>query len=213
MNPIQKNWINFKIPFCTAHRELKETGESKMQDAGFHQANLVNEFVSNLAALQFPYPPTGTQEPIYSPTPTLIPTAAPMLAPISQTAPAANADTDAASTIIPELLTKMQKMQQLMVHMKSNQGGGGGLNSYCNNRHPLTSQATTEPRQGKTQRLLPDFFTKYCCTHIKCARKGAECNNKAPRHQDTATFFNKHNDNTYRCTCRTRYLGRSKIQN
>ena len=30
MNPIERNWINFKTHFCTAHCELKKTGKLKM---------------------------------------------------------------------------------------------------------------------------------------------------------------------------------------
>ena len=36
MNPFQQNWINFKTRFCTAHRELKETGKLTMGDSGYH---------------------------------------------------------------------------------------------------------------------------------------------------------------------------------
>ena len=47
-----------------------------------------------------------------------------MLAPIVQPAPEDNTATGDTSTFIPQLLTRMDKMQQLMVHAQSNQGGG-----------------------------------------------------------------------------------------
>ena len=110
MNPIQKNWINFKTHFRKSHRGLEETGQLKTEDVGFHQSNPVNDMVSHTAGLPFPYPPQGCQEPIYAPTTTPISNYGPILAPIVQPAPAANATTAATSTIIPQLLTSMQHM-------------------------------------------------------------------------------------------------------
>ena len=58
MATIQKNWIHFKTHFCTAHRELKETGELTTEDAGFHQYNLVNNIVAHISGQLFTYPGT-----------------------------------------------------------------------------------------------------------------------------------------------------------
>ena len=68
--------------------------------------------------LPFTYLNTGFQEPIYASTTIHIPTAAPMLAPIFQPDPAANDTTNAEITFIPQLLTRIQQMQQLMVQMQ-----------------------------------------------------------------------------------------------
>ena len=57
MNPFQQNWINFKTHFCTAYREIKETDELTMEDAGYHQANVVNNIVANMSGIKFTYPP------------------------------------------------------------------------------------------------------------------------------------------------------------
>ena len=94
-----------------------------MEDAILHQANLVNNIVSHMAGLTCPYPPQGFQETTYAPTNTPIPNYAPIIEPIVQPDPAANAATDAASTIIPQLLTHMQHIKQLMVQMQANQVG------------------------------------------------------------------------------------------
>ena len=65
MNPIQKNWINFKTHFCTAHSDLKETGELTMEAIGYHQYNLVNDIAAHMSRLPFNYPP---QDPEFTPT-------------------------------------------------------------------------------------------------------------------------------------------------
>ena len=200
MNPIQQNWINFKNHFCTVHRELEETGEWTIEDAVFHQANLVNYIVSHMFGLPYPYPPLVCQEPTYAPTTTPIPNYAPMMAPIVQPTPEANAATNAISAFIVQLLTSMQQMQQLMVQMQANQGGGGGQNNNCNTRRPPTRQEATKPRQGQPHKILPDFATMYFWTHGKNAHGGAACNKKAPKRQDTATFYHKRNGSTYGCT-------------
>lgn len=115
LNPIQQIWINFKTHFCTAHHELKETGELTMKDAGFHQGNQVNRIVSHMAGITHPYPPQGCQDPTYAPTTTPIPNDSPMIAPIVQPAVAANSATNDASTVIPQLLTSMNHIQKLIV--------------------------------------------------------------------------------------------------
>ena len=123
-----------------------------------------------------------------------------MLAPIVQPAPEDNTATGDTSTFIPQLLTRMDKMQQLMVHAQSNQGGGREKKNNHSTCLPLTYQAATEARQRQPHKPLPYFATKYFWNHRKCAYEGAACNNKAPRHQDTDTFWNKHNGSTYGCT-------------
>ena len=79
MNPIQQNWINLKTHFFTAHRKLEETGEFIMEDAEYHQANLGNDIVADISGLQFPYPPQGCEEPVYTPIPNTAPTIAPIV--------------------------------------------------------------------------------------------------------------------------------------
>ena len=71
MTPIQHNWINFKTHFCIAHRAIKDTGELTMEAAGYHQANFVNEIVSHMYGIPFPYP---LQDPECTPTPNPSPT-------------------------------------------------------------------------------------------------------------------------------------------
>ena len=173
MNPIQQNWINFKNHFCTVHRKLEETGEWTIENAVFHQSNLVNDIVSHIFGLPYPYPPQVFQEPTSAPTTTSIPNSAPMIAPIVQPAQADNATTNAISTFILQLLTSMQYIQQLMVQMQANQGGGGGQNNNCNTHRPPTRQAATKTRQGQPHKTLTDFATTYFWTHGKSANEDA----------------------------------------
>ena len=126
MNSFQQNWINFKNHFRTAHHKIKETGKLKMEDAGYHQANLVNDIVAHMSGLPFPYPP---QEPAYTP----IPNPSPTIVPTVQPTPVSNVATNV-SNILPQLLTSMQQMQQLLIQMQTNQTGGGGQTSNLNTR-------------------------------------------------------------------------------
>jgi hypothetical protein len=62
---LQKTWIAFKIHFREAHTELQETGELSMEDAGYHQANLVEAIANRVAELQTvpAYAPAPSSEP------------------------------------------------------------------------------------------------------------------------------------------------------
>ena len=86
MTTIQQNWINFKTRFRTAHRKLKEIGELKMEDTGYHQSNPFNDVVSPMSGLPCPYPP---QETAYN----LVPNSAPTIVSTIQPTPLANVAT------------------------------------------------------------------------------------------------------------------------
>ena len=118
-------------------------------------------------------PPRQRQEPVYATKTTPIPHSSPIILPIVQPSLAANSATDVTSTIIPIILTSMQKIQQLMVQMKANQSGGGGQTRNRNTRFPPTIQEATEPRQVQPHKPLLYFATKYFWTHGKC--EGDRC--------------------------------------
>ena len=148
MSPIQQNWINFKTHFLTAHRELEETGELTMEDAGYHQANLVNDIVSHISGLPFPYfPQDPTYIPILNSSPTIVPTAQPT--------PVANVATYVVSNILFQILTSMQHIQKLLIHIQTNQTGGEGKTSNINTHIYPTCQVATEPRHGQPHKPLP----------------------------------------------------------
>ena len=113
MNPVQQNWINFKTYFCTAHRDLEETGELTMEAARYHQANLVKNIVAHMSGLKFPYPPWYPEcTPTPNPSPTIVLTVQPK--------PVANVSTDVYNTPLPhpQLLISMQQMQKLLIQMQ-----------------------------------------------------------------------------------------------
>ena len=101
MTPMQKHWISFKTHFCTANRELKVTGKLTMEDAGYHEANLVKNIVAHVSGLPFTIPTPN-------PAPTIVRTVQPT--------PVTNVATDV-SNILSGLLTSMQHIQQLLTQM------------------------------------------------------------------------------------------------
>ena len=109
-----------------------------MEDVRYHQSNLVNAIFSHIYVLLFPYMSQGHQEPVYTHTTTSIPHADPMISPIFQPLPEDNASTDTASTIIHQLLNILQKIQQQMVHIQSNQEGVGVQTNNLNTLHLST---------------------------------------------------------------------------
>ena len=68
---------------------------------------MVNEMVAHMCVLPFTYLP---QETAY----TLVPNQSPTIVPTIQPIPVANVATDV-SNILPQLLTSMQQMQQLLI--------------------------------------------------------------------------------------------------
>ena len=176
---------------------LRKQANLIIQDAGFYQSNIRNDIVSHKVGILFSYTPQVCQEPIYVPTTNPITTSDQTLAPIVQPEPSANVSTNTASTIIPILIRIIQKMQQLMVHMKANQLLGGGQNNNPNTCCLLTLHSGTKTRQGQPHKPLPDFSTKYFWTHGNCAHERAACNNKSLNHKDTVTLCNKLNGITY----------------
>ena len=135
MNPIQQNWVNFNTHFHTAHRESEETGELTIEYAGYHQANLVKDIVAHISGISFTCP---TQDPECTP----IPNPAPTILTTVQPTAVGNIATDK-SNILPQLMTSMQNMQQLLIQMQTNQIGGRRQTS---NRNTRTYQSETELR-------------------------------------------------------------------
>ena len=117
MNPIQQNWINFKTHFRTAHGKLEETDEITMESAGHHQSKLVNGIIAHMSRIPFPHPPWYTE---YTSTPKLDPNIVPTVQPTS----VANIATDVYN-ILPQLLTSMKQMKQLIIQMQTSLPVGG----------------------------------------------------------------------------------------
>ena len=48
MPEVQKTWVHFKQFFWTSHRELRETSNLTVEDAGMHHANMVHDFIAGI---------------------------------------------------------------------------------------------------------------------------------------------------------------------
>ena len=90
--------------------------------------------------------------------------------PTVQPTPVANVATYDVSNILPQLLTSMQQMKQLLIHIQMNQTVFGGQIINLNTRN---LQAATESIQGQPHKPLLEISNKYFWTRGKCAREGA----------------------------------------
>ena len=100
--PADENWVNVKAHFRQAHDELAEAGDLTMENAGYHQVNLVEEIVGRMADI-FPFPePANTtiaEAPIYA------------LEPVQE------ANALIANNVQQSLLAQMQQMQAMMLQL------------------------------------------------------------------------------------------------
>jgi uncharacterized phage-associated protein len=171
---VQKTWINFKTHFREAHLELTETGELTIEQAGYGQANMVNEIVERLSTQLYCQGANMMHEEKNDDQP--------------DTAPATdNANHATTDNILQQVLTQNQELMRMLA---SNAG------PRRQNRRPRPS---TGPRQGQPRTPMPAHFNKYCWTHGRGNHEGPNCNNKAPGHKDEATMDNKMGGSTYGC--------------
>ena len=167
-DPNQKTWITFKIHFRTAHDELAETGDLTLRQAGYHQANLVDEIVERLQSTRAEEDNQRMEEMLVN-------------------AAMANTGGTQDPTMIPQILAQMQAMMTAMqTNTNQNQNAQGGGRPNNRPRRPNTG-----PRQGQPPQALPAWINKYCWTHGCCNHHGNACDNKAPGHKDNATKTNK----------------------
>lgn len=159
--PRNQNWTDFKVFFCRAHQEPRETTDLTVEEAQRqqHQANLIEQVVAGVQEVldqNIPPPPTVQPDPIPAPTQQV-----------------ANMTIDL-NALLPQLIQQMQQMQN--THMEQIQA----LITQC--------QPTTQP--PNCRRLRTRTYTKYCWTHGACFHDSASCRNKAEGHQDAATLTN-----------------------
>ena len=172
---VEHTWITFKEHFSQAHDELQETEDLTLQNAGYGNANLVDEIVSrvttdiqhHLNIIQGPPPQEETPEP----------------------EPEQLAQHVTTDTIVNQLIQQNQEMMRLLVAANSN--------NRTTRRRPRPS---TGPRPGQPTRPLPARINKYCWTHGRCNHTSNACESKAPGHKNEATMDNKFGGSTYGCT-------------
>jgi len=129
-----KAWITFKVHFKTAHDELAETGDLTLRQAGYHQANLVDEIVERLQSTRVEEEEQRMEEMLVN---------------------AAMANTGTTQDpMIPQILAQMQAMMTAM-QTNTNQNATGGR---PNNRNRI--RTNTGPRQGQPPQPLPAWINK-----------------------------------------------------
>ena len=181
--PGVQTWFEFKILFREAQTELRETGDLTLADAGYHQANMVDEIIDRMREIVPTTTTTDTQ----------------IDAQLSQLANAAISNANASSNTMPALVQQMQQMQTTMLQMQQQmqQGGGGGGGDARNSNNGR--RAPAGPRLGQPTRPLPASSNLYCWTHGRCAHTGGDCENRAPGHKVEATQANKMEGSKWGC--------------
>ena len=177
---IQKTWINFKQHFRDAHLELTETNELTLEEAGYGQANLVEDIVSRLSA-EFLHQANMMNEEHQPPTE----------APPAAVPPPNTANHTTTDTFLQQLITQNQEMMRVIASNNANTPNPRGT--------PRIPRVSTGPRTGQPFSPIPARFDKYCWTHGRCNHKGSTCNSKAPGHKDDATMTNKMEGSAYGC--------------
>ena len=179
---IQKTWINFTTQhFRDAHLELTETGQLTLEEAGYGQANLVEDIVSRLQAEMLHHANMMNE---HQP-----PTDAP---PAAVPPPNTVNHTTTTDTFLQQLITQNQEMMRVIAANTNTSNPRG----TPRNPHGVS----TAPRTGQPFRPIPARLDKYCWTHGRCNHKGSACNSKAPGHKDEATMTNKMEGSVYGCT-------------
>ena len=174
MAPIDHTMINFKVHFCRAHEEIRETTNETLE--ALQQANLARRVVEEIQN-QIPDLIQPTTEPAPD-----IEAQALMAAQAQAQALAASNTQDAA--LLPSLLQQMTTMQTMMMQMQSEMTrntGNGGRNGGRGNG----GRGNGAPRVRN-----PAHHTHYCWTHGACRHASADCNAPATGHQNAATATN-----------------------
>ena len=179
-DPVARNWLNFKDHFRAAHLERTETGELTLQEAGYGQANLVEDIVSRLSA-QFQYQANLAAE--EAPNPAPAPAPAPACANVAAPPP----------DYLQQVIAQNQDLMRGRLMEHTNHSGLG-------TRIPRRGRPSDGPRTGQPSTPpLPVHFNKYCWTYGRCNHLGSACSNKAPGHKDTAMMANKLGGSSYAC--------------
>jgi hypothetical protein len=166
----EKNWINFKDSFRTAQLELRESNALTMQEAGLHNANLVDEIVDRMQDIQQGDP--ALQEQVHE------------LVEVQHVANAAISD------LLPSLIQQMQEMQNVITALQAKEGEAPA---------PKPRKVIRTKKTGQPVRPLPASHTHYCWTHGRCNHKSADCNYRAEGHKATATMNSKMGGSTFGC--------------
>ena len=179
----QKTWATFTLHFTQAQKELNAIRGPTMQQAGYHQLNLLAQQMHSSLEQNNLEMMTNIQTAMdkRSQAPILTSTAPSTLTPATQLVNATTTD-----MVQMEILKLLKQMQQDMKCV------------------PATTNSTERPKRN---RKTPDDSTyprrktdRYCWTHGACAHPSLDCQAKAPGHKDEATFHDKKGGSKAHCT-------------
>ena len=205
---IQKTWLNFKMQFRQAQKELRETDDLRL-DEQFQHANLVQDIVSGLSEKlghTDESAMTETVVPNYSP-PSVAPPqfdhfGAYIPSPPSSCASIPPLQANAVAT--PDYLAILQQLAQMqttIAQMVSQQDHQPYQRQPAWERGGRTGgRDGRDGRNGRAGRGQRRNISKYCWTHGACAHAGTDCRDQSDGHVATATFTNKQNGSTRDCT-------------
>ena len=176
-----KTWTKFKQHFTDAQKQLKAIRGPTMQQAGYHHANmLAQQLKTNLKRrdTKLFLIIQSVAESTVSP-PSIAPSEVSTI-----TSPQHNVNAAATDPIQVEMLKILQQMQQSMMSSVPVQ--------QAQSTQPAPNQNRRPPRKTPDNASYPRKKTDiYYWTHGGSGHSSAQCNRKAPGHQDTATFENR----------------------
>ena len=218
---LSKTWIQMKIDFRQAVKDLRKTGDLQVRDLN---ANLVQEIVSGLQEAIEPALLAAS-----STTPSLAPTESMDVSTISLALQMNSATSDPIILLMQQQLATLTTLvQQMQTGQQGQQGYTGGRgrgrgsqyggrgsfqgrgrgrgrgqqqntwqtpNAHSNPHNPFQPQQTP----NNTLRW-PRAYNKYCWTHGACGHTSSICRVPHANHCWEATFQNKMNGNTTNCS-------------
>ena len=186
---IQKTWTNFKIHFRRAHQQLKETGNLQARNSVYH-ANAIKEALQEFRTeLQAHRQENSTRINDQDSVPTVT----------------SFSDNSTSNSTISDLQTEVASLKDYIHNMQPSLAYQQPITPwipppYCMPINPFqgyANQASPYPYQQPMGQQPPNNQRKrrifYCWTHGACFHPGVKCRNKAPGHQDAATFSNRMN--------------------
>mmetsp|Transcript_14780 Transcript_14780/g.21115 ORF Transcript_14780/g.21115 Transcript_14780/m.21115 type:complete len:393 (+) Transcript_14780:111-1289(+) len=178
---VEKTWAKCKSHFKNVQYELKDIRGPTMQQAGYHHANLLAEQLRQDITTQNHQLMAMVQT---------MQTMETNPEPVQQVANAATAD-----NVQMEILHLLRSMNQQMHSTGANNGG--------NLQDAPNEPNGGNPRSRNRNRCTPNDASfnctdtsHYCWTHGGCNHDSVQCNQKAPDHQDAATFDDKKRGST-----------------
>mgnify|MGYP001810554257 CR=1 FL=1 len=184
--PPARTWASMILHFREAQNDLSAlpVASDFYHQTPAHQANHV-DMIADLVAQR------------------LLDTVTPLLDP----APSATATTPppppaliAAAATTPDLAVLQQQLQQLVSLMSSTTTAAPVVPGVARPTiHPARTNGRGGRGRGRETRRQTAGPRMYCWSHGACAHSSADCNNRAPGHQTTATFTNMQGGSTNRC--------------